>query len=130
MTTWLKNSTAILFAIIFLAINIGCSEKILPVNRITLKNQDHGFILGTSELNILIDSVKYYPLSRTYEVKGYIDDVNHNGNDSVKFNMWLLRNGDSTFYDKTGVQGKFKVYLKKKDTIMFYGEQDKFLYVR
>lgn len=117
--------------LIFLAFFItGCANKVVvPKEKIILENQQHSFILGTSELNIIIYKSFYYPYRRSYKVYGYVEDVIHNNNFDMRVPIYKLKNGDSILIGTTGKLGKFKLNISPNDTILFKGEQYKYLYV-
>lgn len=117
--------------LIFLAFFItGCANKVVvPKEKIILENQQHSFILGTSELNIIIYKSFYYPYRRSYKVYGYVEDVIHNNNFDMRVPIYKLKNEDSILIGTTGKLGKFKLNISPNDTILFKGEQYKYLYV-
>lgn len=75
--------------------------------------------------------ILYNPQTKDYSMLGWVDDVNWNDNDNVRFQIYKLNRStnDSMWYGTTGKFGKFKLSGRRSldEEFVIIGEQNKYI---
>lgn len=118
------------FCFLFLC---SCSKKVISTANVKTQLQLHDFELGSLPMRVELDKVYYYKNKDRYFLKGVLRGLSQNHWNDTGRRIYgainLVHNGDTSFLYNISNTGRFKVFMKKDDSLIFSSNEDQYLNV-